>query len=167
MTGGDPSQYQEVERTEQMQGTRRRWAVQPDRVAPTSVDIVAAPVAVSAVPVDIVAAPVAVAAVSVDIARDDAAGEAEAVRSTDTVEAVAAAPQRLIAWAIPDVGSEPPPVLQAAAQQPVVQANPEPVVQANPEPVVAAQQPADLSSVFARLLERDKSWTHGSQRRTS
>jgi hypothetical protein len=124
MAGGDASHYQEVEKAEQMQGSRGRWsmlsAVQPDGVA---------------------AAPV-------DIARDDAAGEAEAVRLAETAEAIPAAPERLIAWTIPAVASEPPPVLQSAPEQPDVQAN--------PEPVVEVQQPADLNSVFARLLERDK-----------
>jgi hypothetical protein len=124
MAGGDASQYHEVEKAEQMQGSRGRWSmlspVHPDRVA---------------------AAPA-------DVARDDAAGEAEAVCLAETAEAVAAAPQRQIAWTIPDVASEPPSVLKAAVEQPAVQAC--------PEPVAEVQQPADLSSVFARLLERDK-----------
>ncbi|CAD6555621.1 hypothetical protein LMG27952_05873 [Paraburkholderia hiiakae] len=118
-----PSQYQEVERAEQMQGLRGRWSTlnvaEPDPVVP---------------------APVA-------LAQGDAADSADVHDTTvsfpDAVES-----QPPIACSIPAVASEPPPVEQAAAEQPVVQST--------PEPVVAVQQSAALSSVFARLMERNE-----------
>ena len=124
-----PSQYQEVERAEQMQGQRGRWstlnAAEPEPVAP---------------------APVA-------LAQDDAADSADV---PDTADALpdASQPQQPplrqlhIACSIPAAASEPLPVEQAAPAQPVVQST--------PEPVVAAQQSAALSSVFARLMERNE-----------
>jgi hypothetical protein len=102
-------------------------------------------------------------AAPVAMVRNDASDEADAVRLADTAEVEPVAPQRLIAWDIPAIGAEPPPVLRATPEQPVVQAD----VQASPEPVVAEQPSADLSRVFARLLERDKRRADASQRRTS
>lgn len=121
-----PSQYQEVERAEQMQGQRGRWstltAAEPEPVAPAPVALV----------------------------QDDAADSADV---PDTADALPDAlqpqlPQLELACSIPAAASEPLPVEQAAPAQPVVQST--------PEPVVAAQQSAALSSVFARLMERNE-----------
>jgi hypothetical protein len=123
-----PSQYQEVERAEQMQGLRGRWstlnAAEPDLVAP---------------------APVA-------LAQGDAVADAANVPDpTDTLDApnaTDASPDAVCAT--PAAASEPPQAELAAPEPPVVQ--PEPT----PEPVVAVQQSAALSSVFARLMERNE-----------
>lgn len=126
-----PSQYQEVERAEQMQGLRGRWsalnAAEPEPVAPAP-------------------APVA-------LAQDAAADSADVPDTTDSLPDAHQSeqpqlPQLHIACSIPATASEPPPVEQAAPAQPVVQSM--------PEPVVAAQQSAALSSVFARLMERNE-----------
>lgn len=121
-----PSQYQEVERAEQMQGQRGRWstlnAAEPDPVAP---------------------APVA-------LAQGDAAESADALVTTDapdTPDTTDTSPDAVCAT--PAGASEPPPAELAAPEPPVVQ--PEPAQ----EPVVAVQQSAALSSVFARLMERN------------
>ena len=125
-----PSQYQEVERAEQLQGLRGRWstlnAAEPDPVAP---------------------APVA-------LAQGDAADSADVPGVTDSLPD-ALEPQPT-ACSIPAAVSEPPPVEQAAPEYPVVQST--------PEPVVAAQQSAALSSVFARLMERNEPRGDVSQR---
>lgn len=127
-----PSQYQEVERAEQMQGLRGRWstlnAAEPEPVAP---------------------APVA-------SAQDDAADSADVPDTTDALPDAPQSqppqlpqqPQLQLACSFPAAASEPLPVEQAAPAQPVVQST--------PEPVVAAQQSAALSSVFARLMERNE-----------
>ena len=124
-----PSQYQEVEWAEQMQGQRGRWStlntVEPDPVAP---------------------APVA-------LAHGDAAESADALVMTDapdtrdTHDTTDTSPDAVCAT--PAGASEPPPAELAAPVSPVVQ--PEPAQ----EPVVAVQQSAALSSVFARLMERN------------
>ncbi|MCP3724117.1 hypothetical protein M3I53_13415 [Paraburkholderia sp. CNPSo 3272] len=120
-----PSQYQEVERAEQMHGLRGRWstmnAAEQDPVAP---------------------APVA-------SAQGDAADPADVPVTTDTpdtFDAPDASPDAICAT--PVAASEPPPDEPAALV--------EPVVQPAPEPVVAVQPAAALSSVFARLMERNE-----------
>ena len=127
-----PSQYQEVEWAEQMQGQRGRWSTlntaEPDPVAP---------------------APVA-------LAQGDAAESADALVTTDAPDTrdthdmpdtTDTSPDAVCAT--PAAASEPPPAELAAPVSPVVQ--PEPAQ----EPVVAVQQSAALSSVFARLMERN------------
>lgn len=126
-----PSQYQEVERAEQMQGQRGRWstlnAAEPDPIAP---------------------APVA-------LAQGDATESADALVTTDapdtrdTPDTTDTSPDAVCAT--PAAASEPPPAELAAPEPPVVQPEPAP----EPEPVVAVQQSAALSSVFARLMERN------------
>lgn len=144
MVGGDPSQYQEVEQTEQMQGSRGRWntvaAAQPGCMFEAPIDV----------------------ASEQDLAQPEVAREAEAPLPVETAEVEPAAPPRLtglIDWALPAPDSEPPPVVRAPLAQPAARANPEPVA---PPP-----QSAPLSSVFARLLERDTSGTDASSRRKS
>lgn len=123
-------QYREVERAEQSQGLRGRWstltAAEPEPVAP---------------------APMAM--------QGDAADSANVPDAADTPATPDTLPDALhpqtpqpAACPIAAAASDPPPVEEAAPEQPVVQAT--------PEPVVAAQQSAALSSVFARLMERNE-----------
>ncbi|WP_321945737.1 BcsR/BcsP family cellulose biosynthesis protein [Paraburkholderia sp. J10-1] len=147
-----PFQYQEVERAEQMQGLRGRWstlnAAEPDTVAP-------APMALQDAATDSAEAPAAIATL-------DTADTAETVDTADTVETVDKRETAATPDTLPDAPQPPQPVactISAAASEPppVDQVEPEqPVVQLTPEPVVAAQQSAALSSVFARLMERNE-----------
>ncbi|WP_321963436.1 BcsR/BcsP family cellulose biosynthesis protein [Paraburkholderia sp. J7] len=149
VANASPFQYQEVERAEQMQGLRGRWstlnAAEPDTVAP-------APMALQGGAAD--SAEVPAAAATPDTA--DIPDTHETVDTADTRETAATpdtspdAPQppQPVACTISAAASEPPPVDQAEPEQPVVQLT--------PEPVVAVQQSAALSSVFARLMERNE-----------
>lgn len=98
MLGVSPSHYQEVERTEQVQGLRGRWSTQTE-------------------------------------------------------------PSPLIGSTVAAAASGSLPVMQAAADHPVLLSN--------PEPVIAAQQPDTLSAVFERLRERNESPADALQRQTS
>ncbi|MEX4000566.1 BcsR/BcsP family cellulose biosynthesis protein [Paraburkholderia sp. EG285A] len=121
-----PSQYQEVERAEQSQGLRGRWSTLN-----------------AAEPDPVAPAPVA-------SAQGDAADPADVPATADTLDApdtTDASPDPVSATPAA-AASEPPPAEQAAAEAPVAQAT--------PEPVVAVQQSAALSSVFARLMERNE-----------
>ncbi|QGZ58920.1 BcsR/BcsP family cellulose biosynthesis protein [Paraburkholderia acidiphila] len=120
-------QYREVERAEQSQGLRGRWST-----------------LTAAEPEPVAPAPMAM--------QGDAADCADVPVATATPDTLPDAlhPQtpQPAACPIAAAASEPPPVEEAAPEQPVVQAT--------PEPVVAAQQSAALSSVFARLMERNE-----------
>ncbi|MEX3948545.1 BcsR/BcsP family cellulose biosynthesis protein [Paraburkholderia sp. EG287B] len=121
-----PSQYREVERAEQSQGLRGRWSTLN-----------------AAEPDPVAPAPVA-------SAQGDAADPADILVTADTLDAPATtdvSPDPVSATPAA-AASEPPPAEQAAAEAPVAQ----PL----PEPVVAVQQSAALSSVFARLMERNE-----------
>ncbi|MCP3709845.1 hypothetical protein M3I54_23165 [Paraburkholderia sp. CNPSo 3274] len=115
-----PSQYQEVERAEQMQGLRGRWSMlhaqEPEPVAPVA------------------------------LAQSNATDSADGPITTDAPDTTDSSPDAVCAT--PATASEPPPAEQAAPAQPVVQPT--------PEPVVAVQQSAALTSVFARLMERNE-----------
>ncbi|MCP3716639.1 MULTISPECIES: BcsR/BcsP family cellulose biosynthesis protein [unclassified Paraburkholderia] len=95
------------------------------------------------------AEPDPVAPAPVASAQGDAADPADLPVATDALDAPVttdASPDAVCAT--PVAASEPPPAEQAALE--------EPVVQPTPEPVVAVQQSAALSSVFARLMERNE-----------
>lgn len=129
VAGGSPAQYQEVERTEQMQGARGRWSAHAD--AQPELDL----------------------------------PDAE-------VEAEADAAQPLIEWSIAAVTDEPPPVLPVAQEAPAIedtaeaaahipveaeaQAAAAAIVATPAAEIAAAPQGAALSSVFARLMERNE-----------
>ncbi|WP_408734433.1 BcsR/BcsP family cellulose biosynthesis protein [Paraburkholderia bannensis] len=138
VAGGSPAQYQEVERAEQMEGARGRWSAHADTQP--------------------------------DPDQQDAEADADNA-------------QPLIAWSIAAVTDEPPPVLPAAQEAPApaiedtveaaveaaidapvepeaqpavaAQAVTAPAIETAPAPV-AAPQAAALSSVFARLMERNE-----------
>jgi hypothetical protein len=143
--GVSPSHYQEVERTEQLQGSRGAWSTPVGPVAP-------------------------------DITRDAAASETEAVLPADAtdVPAAAPAPQEIAATVAADEPEAPAVEAQAEAEAAAVQTSQaEPSAQAEAEtipelhPEAAAPQPAALSSVFARLLERNAPQTDATPRQTS
>jgi hypothetical protein len=139
VAGASPSQYQEVERTEQMQGLRGDWtalnASEPELVAPE---------------------PAAQAPLEAAVASA-ATETTETAPGTETADTVLETPQPLFAWSIPAAASEPPPVAQTSPVEPVIQPAPvEPVAQPAPAPVVDAPPPAALSGVFARLMERNE-----------
>ncbi len=138
MLGVSPSHYQEVARNEQAQGSRGRWSMQTEV---TAMDIVREFAARQAEAVRL-------AEDGVEVVAEDVAGDvAEPVTEVaeDAVEVATAVPQEPIAPTLPAVVSEPVETLQAAPEQPVLQSD--------PKPVIAAQEPAALSSLFARLRE--------------
>ncbi|WP_028204634.1 BcsR/BcsP family cellulose biosynthesis protein [Paraburkholderia nodosa] len=95
------------------------------------------------------AEPDLVAPAPVASAQADAADPADLPVTADALDApvtTEASPDAVCA--MPAAASEPLPAEQAALE--------EPVVQPTPEPVVAVQQSAALSSVFARLMERNE-----------
>jgi hypothetical protein len=137
MLGVSPSQYQEVERTEQVQGARGRWST-PTSSSPADITRDDAPREAEVVlPTE----------------------TAEAVVPPEAAEVAPAAPPQPIASAAPDAVSEPLPAVQLAPEQAVLQSN--------PEPVIVPQQPDSLSAVFARLRERSGPQEDAAQRQPS
>jgi hypothetical protein len=101
MLGVSPSHYQEVEKTEQVQGSRGRWsapATSPEHIAPSD----AAREAETVLPAD----------------------------AADATEAPPTAQPQPIASAVPAAASASLPALQAEPEQPVLQSDPEPVIAA-------------------------------------
>ncbi|WP_321816160.1 MULTISPECIES: BcsR/BcsP family cellulose biosynthesis protein [unclassified Paraburkholderia] len=170
VAGGNPAQYQEVERTEQMQGSRGPWsasdttdadaaaqplfawtlpdaASEPPPVVPEAGDAVVlqaqvqAQVQAQALPETVAIEPQVASAAQPEIAPQPVIVQAEsAIVETDTV---AAAPL-------------------SAVEAPVVAPQP-----ATPQPgACAASQPAPLGSVFARLLARSEPRSDASPRGT-
>ncbi|HKR39682.1 MAG TPA: BcsR/BcsP family cellulose biosynthesis protein [Paraburkholderia sp.] len=129
-----PSQYREVERAEQMQGLRGRWSTLN------------------------AAEPEPFAPAPVELAQGDAADPADVPGSADTLDApdtTDASPDPVSATPAA-TASEPPRAEQTEPE--------EPIAQPTPEPVVAVQQSAALSSVFARLMERNEPRGDAAQR---
>ncbi|MBN3854964.1 hypothetical protein G3N59_16400 [Paraburkholderia sp. Ac-20340] len=181
VAGGNPAQYQEVERTEQMQGSRGPWsasdttdadaaaqplfawtlpdaASEPPPVVPEAGDapVVQAQVQAQALPEPVAIEPQLASAAQPEIAPQPAIVQAES--AIVETEAVAAAP--LSAVEAPAVAPQPA-TPQPAASQP---AAPQP---ATPQPAAPApSQPAPLGSVFARLLARSEPRSDASPRGT-
>jgi hypothetical protein len=133
MLGLSPSQYQEVERREQSDGSRGRWSAPAEAFSLAIANEKASYET-------LLPCPPAAAGV---------AATAPAMAEQPGAPAVSAS-------APGSVGE-----LKAAPEQPVAQADLEPAAEAKPEPVTVLPQPAALNSVFARLLERNSSRVDG------
>jgi hypothetical protein len=153
VAGGSPAQYQEVERTEQIEGARGRWSThadaQPDLAAQGDADLDASQplivwsiAAVATEPPPVLPVAQEPPAIGADV---QASLEAPVEAPVETgMQAEAPAP----AAAQPRVE----PVIQDVA---VARTEPEPAIPPTPQPA-AAPQSAALSSVFARLMERNE-----------
>jgi hypothetical protein len=144
--GVSPSHYQEVERTEQLQGSRGAWSTSAEPLEPAQ-----------------------------ESARDDAASQqAEAAPCADAPESapIEPMPQDEItetvtaaepaACAAIEASAEVPAAVSTESAEP---AGAPPLPESHPES--AAAQPVALSSVFARLLEKDAPQADATPRRTS
>ncbi len=134
VAGGSAAQYQEVERTEQLEGARGRWSAHAD----TDPDLAAQ---------DVAALDAAQPLISWSIAAvtEEPPPVATAAQETPTIQAAVEAPVQAQTQSV--VGSSLEPALEPSV---------EPAAQATPAPTAAAPQAAALSSVFARLMARDE-----------
>ncbi|WP_322045637.1 hypothetical protein [Paraburkholderia sp. J67] len=164
VAGGSPAQYQEVERTEQTQGTRGSWAALPAaELIPCAAPLVeAAPLETAQADTTPIDAPHAADEVHAEVLAVAPEPDSDAAPDADPD-----APQRLIAWTIAASAAEPPPVVVAVPEVGAVAESeavssvaftaPAPAVVAATSSANNEPQPAALSSVFARLLARNES----------
>jgi hypothetical protein len=144
MLGASPSHYQEVEKTEQMHGSRGRWSM-PTMPAPADF-----------------------------VRDDGAASDAEDLAASVPADAAEMAsnepPQPAVSAEEATEGANeasPEPAAESTSSAQSQAAAEQPVPQSAPEPVIAAEQPGSLSAMFARLREQSRAQEDVAQRHTS
>jgi hypothetical protein len=144
VAGGSAAQYQEVERTEQLEGARGRWSAHAD--TDTDPDLAAQ---------DEAAPDAAQPLISWSIAAvtEEPPPVVPAAQDASAIQAADEAP----------VEVETQPALQSSLEpelkpelKPAFEPIDEPAAQATPAPTTGAPQSAALSNVFARLMERNE-----------
>jgi hypothetical protein len=149
VAGGSAAQYQEVERTEQQDGARGRWSAHADTDAGLAAQDEAA-----------LDAAQPLIAWSIAAVTDEPPPVVPVLSATQEAPAIQSADETPVeAQAQPAVE----PVVESALEPafepsfaPAPESIVEPAVQTTPEPATAAPQSAALSSVFARLMERNE-----------
>jgi hypothetical protein len=151
VAGGSAAQYQEVERTEQQDGARGRWSAHADTDAGLAAQDEAALDAAQPLIAWSIAAvtdePPPVVPVASVVPVVSATQEAPAIQSAAETPVEAQTPLAVEPVVEPRL---------APAVEPAPESIVEPAVQTPPEPAAAAPQSAALSSVFARLMERNE-----------
>jgi hypothetical protein len=155
VAGGSAAQYQEVERTEQQDGARGRWSAHADTDAGLAAQDEAALDAAQPLIAWSIAAvtdePPPVVPVASVVPVVSATQEAPAIQSAAETPVEAQTPPAVAPVVEPTLA---PPI--EPAPESIVEPIAEPAVQTTPEPAAAAPQSAALSSVFARLMERNE-----------
>jgi hypothetical protein len=148
VAGGSAAQYQEVERTEQLEGARGRWSAHAD--TDTDPDLAAQ---------DEAAPDAAQPLISWSIAAvtEEPPPVVPAAQDAPAIQAANDAPVEVETQPALQSSLEPELKLELKSElKPAFEPIAEPAAQATPAPATGAPQPAALSNVFARLMERNE-----------